>query len=127
MTARQVAAQRDMALVAELLRGAPGEAHRGVEFWTIVARNVCARHGVRTLLNRSRSDLPPTPEDPLDITPQQRRILALLAEGATRDDIAAKLFLSERTVKKHLYMVNRRIGARNVVHAVALAIRAGLI
>ncbi|MFD8719111.1 AAA family ATPase [Streptomyces sp. NPDC059629] len=38
-----------------------------------------------------------------DLTPQQRRILGLAAEGLTNREIAQRLFLSPKTVASHLY------------------------
>lgn len=61
------------------------------------------------------------------ITRRQREILELLADGHSTHFAADNLGLSEETVKTHMKNVLARLGARNRAHAVALAIRLGLI
>ncbi|MGW4826355.1 helix-turn-helix transcriptional regulator [Amycolatopsis japonica] len=58
---------------------------------------------------------------------RERQILSLLAEGKDTADIASKLCYSERTVKKVLYSMMERLGLRNRAHAVAYAVRLGLV
>jgi DNA-binding NarL/FixJ family response regulator len=44
------------------------------------------------------------------LTPQQRRIASMLAEGFDRKEIAAELKIDQRTVKSHLSELYRRLG-----------------
>ncbi|MFI6544100.1 response regulator transcription factor [Streptomyces prunicolor] len=44
------------------------------------------------------------------MTPQQRQIAQLAAAGHTNKEIAARLFLSPRTVAAHLYQVFPKLG-----------------
>ncbi|MBI5668389.1 MAG: hypothetical protein HZC41_10320 [Chloroflexi bacterium] len=63
--------------------------------------------------------------DPL--TGREREILLLLADGLTNEAIAARLFLSEATVKTHNRSILRKLDARNRTEAVAKARQAGLL
>lgn len=60
------------------------------------------------------------------LTPREREVLALLAEGASNKEIARALALSVHTVKFHIASLTEKLGARSRVEAVAIAIRAGL-
>jgi DNA-binding CsgD family transcriptional regulator len=74
---------------------------------------------------------PPAPVAPtewsLTLTPREAEVLRLGADGATSEEIATTLFLTEHTVKSHLKRIQGKLGARNRTHAVAVALRAGLI
>jgi DNA-binding NarL/FixJ family response regulator len=59
------------------------------------------------------------------LSAREREIMALLAQGATGDQVAAELFLSAETVKTHIRNAVTKLEARNRVHAIALALRAG--
>lgn len=61
------------------------------------------------------------------LTRRQRQILELLADGHSTNFAAQTLGLSEETVKTHMKNVLNRLGARNRAHAIALALRLGLI
>ena len=54
-------------------------------------------------------------------------VLRLVAEGYDTAEIVEKLAYSERTVKTVLHDVTSRLGLRNRSHAVAYAVRQGLI
>lgn len=54
-------------------------------------------------------------------------MLALLAEGYGNKEIAQRLQVGPETVKTHLRNVLVALNARNRAHAVAIALRAGLI
>jgi len=61
------------------------------------------------------------------LTPREIDVLRLLAEGLDTTEIAGKLAYSERTVKHVIYAVTRRLKLRNRAHAVAYALRTGMI
>ena len=54
-------------------------------------------------------------------------VLRLMAEGWDTAEIAVKLCYSERTVKNVIYAMTNRLNLRNRPHAVAYALRAGVI
>ena len=65
---------------------------------------------------------------PLDaLTPRQREILKLIAEGVRTKEIAFRLKLSAKTVESHRTQIMERLGIHDVPGLVRLAIRAGLI
>jgi DNA-binding CsgD family transcriptional regulator len=78
-----------------------------------------------------RFEPPPAPvertEWSLALTPREVEVLKLGADGATSEEIATTLHLTEHTVKSHLKRIQGKLGARNRTHAVALALRSGLI
>ena len=61
------------------------------------------------------------------ITPRQREVLALLAEGASTTQIATTLNLAEETVRNHIRQLLRRLGVHTRLAAVAHARREGLL
>jgi DNA-binding CsgD family transcriptional regulator len=61
------------------------------------------------------------------LTPREREILAGAAEGETAAQTGARLYLSSETVKSYRKRVIAKLGARNGTHAVALALRSGLL
>jgi two-component system response regulator DesR len=62
-------------------------------------------------------------ESPL--TEREREVLAASTSGATIEDLARKLYLSEGTVRNYLSTAIKKLGARNRVEAARLAERKG--
>lgn len=61
------------------------------------------------------------------LTPRQRQVLQLFADGHSPDEVAKRLGLSTETVRTHAKASLPRIGARDRAHAIAIAIRSSLI
>ncbi|MFJ1700516.1 helix-turn-helix transcriptional regulator [Streptomyces sp. NPDC087532] len=55
---------------------------------------------------------PTTTRAPSELTAQERRIAELAAQGLTNRDIAARLYLSPRTVGYHLHKIFPKLGIR---------------
>jgi|tagenome__1003787_1003787.scaffolds.fasta_scaffold20215260_1 DNA-binding NarL/FixJ family response regulator len=61
------------------------------------------------------------------LTRREVTVLRMLAEGHATEEIATELCYSERTVKNVIHEVTTRLRLRNRAHAVAFALREGLI
>ena len=61
------------------------------------------------------------------LTPREIEVLELLAEGLPNKAIAARLAISDQTVKFHVASITGKLGARNRTDAVRRAVRRGLI
>src|SRR5262245_17652053 len=61
------------------------------------------------------------------LTPREVQVVELLAEGLPNKAIAARLGISDQTVKFHLASILGKLGAANRTDAVRLAVRRGLI
>jgi DNA-binding NarL/FixJ family response regulator len=61
------------------------------------------------------------------LTPRERQILQLLADGMSNADVAAKLFISQETVKSHVRHILAKLEADTRTHAVAIALRESII
>ncbi|GAA2724830.1 LuxR C-terminal-related transcriptional regulator [Actinocorallia aurantiaca] len=109
-------AARTSLLLGERLRRAqrPGEARAHLR----TAWETFERAGARPWARRAQDELraagesgqaPPVPV--LDaLTPQELRIAGLVADGLSSKQIAARLFLSPRTVEYHLYKIYPKLG-----------------
>ncbi|MBP2337197.1 helix-turn-helix transcriptional regulator [Saccharothrix coeruleofusca] len=64
---------------------------------------------------------------PNGFTPREVDVIRLLADGFDTGEIAEKLVYSERTVKNVLHNLLSRLNLRNRTHAVAYALRQGVI
>ncbi len=67
-------------------------------------------------------------DQPLDLlTPRQREILQLVAEGGSTKEIAHRLGLSVKTIEAHRAQIMERLGIHDIPGLVRFAVRAGLI
>jgi DNA-binding NarL/FixJ family response regulator len=61
------------------------------------------------------------------LTPREHEILAMLAEGLPNKSIAARLGISDHTVKTHLEAIFDKLGASTRAEAVARGVRLGML
>ena len=59
-----------------------------------------------------------------ELTPHQREILSLVAQGLTYKEIAQRLHITEQTVKYHMSKIVEKLGVENRAQAIAFYLRA---
>jgi DNA-binding NarL/FixJ family response regulator len=102
------------------------EAHVDVvgEFASLAAARASGIvHDAIVMAERGRS----SPEQVEALTAREVQVLELLAEGLPNKAIAARLDISDQTVKFHVSAICGKLGAANRTDAVRLAVRLGLI
>jgi two-component system, NarL family, response regulator len=97
----------------ELLAAIRRIAHGG-EYFDAVVVHALMREGARH-------------RDPSSLSERELEVLRLVASGLTNKEVAARLYLSVETVKAHLETIYRKLGAGDRTHAVAVALREGLL
>ncbi|GGP74356.1 MULTISPECIES: response regulator transcription factor [Streptomyces] len=94
---------------------------------------VVAPSTTRRLLDRFAPMLPTTgkeqgPGGAMDkLTEREREVMLLVAQGLSNGEIAARLVLSEATVKTHVGRILTKLGLRDRVQVVVLAYESGLV
>jgi DNA-binding NarL/FixJ family response regulator len=120
----------DEALFAAIMAGAAGYILKQIHGTDLVdaVRRVAAGQSLldpavtARVLQRVRK---PDPEDPAlaQLTEQERRILACIAEGLTNRQIGERLFLAEKTVKNYVSSLLAKLGLERRTQAAVLATR----
>lgn len=62
-------------------------------------------------------------DEPLGLSDREREVLRGVCDGHTNEEIAGRLFVSEKTVKSHLTSIYRKLGVTNRTQAAAKALR----
>ena len=120
----------DEALFAAIMAGAAGYVLKQVEGSNFVddLRRVAAGQSLldpvltKRVLVRLREG-PKEDSRLVSLTPQERRILDLIADGQTNRQIAASLFLAEKTVKNYVSNVLAKLGMERRTQAATYAAR----
>jgi DNA-binding NarL/FixJ family response regulator len=95
---------------------------------TVIARTIAAAGrgelafppSATTELARALANLAPvTAAGAAELTPRQRQIVTLIAQGATDSEIATTLRISESTARKHVQNARRRMRAKTRSQLVA--------
>ncbi len=119
----------DEALFAAIMAGASGYILKqigGVDLVDVV-RKVAGGQSLldpsvtQRVLERIRSGGPAEPAELQALTPQERRILELVAEGMTNRQIGEQLFLAEKTVKNYVTSILSKLGMQRRTQAAVLA------
>ena len=118
----------DEALFAAIMAGAAGYVLKQIDAGDLVdsVRRVAAGqslidpHLMARVLERVRSG-PPEHEELAGLTEQERKILALIAEGMTNRQIGERLYLAEKTVKNYVSSILSKLGLERRTQAAVLA------
>lgn len=128
--------EREDYLFAALDAGVSGFLLKTCEAESLVraVRDVASGHALvapemtRHLIQRLTAPAPVGADTRLlaELTERERDVLTLMARGLSNTEIATELVVGMATVKTHVSRVLMKLGARDRVHAVVLAHRAGL-
>jgi DNA-binding NarL/FixJ family response regulator len=85
------------------------------------------RRLIDTYVSRPRGPAETEHESLDELTPREREVLGLIAEGLTNAEIAEKLYLSPLTAKTHVSRILMKLGARDRVQLVVIAYQSGIV
>ncbi len=74
-----------------------------------------------------RIDQPRTAEEDRVVTKREEEVLQLIADGCSTPEVAASLYISQKTVKNHLASIYQKLDARDRTQAVLQAVRMGIV
>ena len=81
----------------------------------------------QSMLNEVRKLDSGSREEDRIITKREEEVLQLIADGCSTPEVAAKLYISQKTVKNHLASIYEKLNARDRTQAVLLAVRMGIV
>jgi len=76
---------------------------------------------------RRAADEPEEVPEERSVSKREEEVLQLIADGCSTTEVAAKLFISQKTVKNHLASIYQKLEARDRTQAVLLAVRMGIV
>lgn len=88
--------------------------------------SVIAPQNLAALLEAEPEPVPEVPEDFCELTDREKEVFAAVALGLTNQEISAKLFLSESTVKTHIGAILRKLDLRDRVQIVVYSYENGI-
>jgi DNA-binding NarL/FixJ family response regulator len=97
------------------------------ELTTAIREALAGRSYVSPSIAASMADQLSAPDVHLPLSPREREVLQLLAEGKSMKEVAAVLDISPRTVEFHKYRLMERLGVKTNAELVQHAIRHGLV
>jgi DNA-binding NarL/FixJ family response regulator len=123
--------QDDEALFSAIMAGASGYVLKQIKGTDLVdaVRRVAAGQSLldpvvtQQVLERIRNGGHDEPAELASLTPQERRILELIAEGLTNRQIGEELFLAEKTIKNYVSSLLAKLGLARRTQAAILANR----
>jgi len=121
--------QDDEALFDAIMAGASGYLLKQVRGTDVVeairtvasGRSLLDPSVTQRVLERLRTGRTGEPEELAVLTPQERRVLELIAEGMTNRQIGAEMFLAEKTVKNYVSSLLAKLGVERRTQAALLA------
>jgi len=121
--------QDDEALFDAIMAGASGYLLKQVRGTDVVeairtvasGRSLLDPSVTQRVLERLRTGRTGEPEELAALTPQERRVLELIAEGMTNRQIGAEMFLAEKTVKNYVSSLLAKLGVERRTQAALLA------
>jgi DNA-binding CsgD family transcriptional regulator len=109
----------------EMTVALPGGTHRSLRISTTVVRRESWADLIVHTFEPIQAAAGVAPGEPPPLTPRQREVLCLIAEGLQNKEIASKLGLSLATVRNHVHAILDSLGLHSKLEAVALAFRSG--
>jgi DNA-binding NarL/FixJ family response regulator len=126
----------DKALATEAFRGGASgyllKSSAGDELVSAINQVLLGRAYVTPLIAKDLISIliessQPSSDSNAKLTPRQREVLQLIAEGRTMKEIAAELKISTRTAESHKYEMMQTLGVQSTAELIQYAIKIGLV
>lgn len=121
----------DDAVAGVLRAGAVGYVHKDAGITAVIDAVVAAHRGEMVVDPRATrilaATLSPQPRAADILTPREREVVELVAEGLSNQEIARRLVTSERTARTHVSNVLAKVGLSSRTQLALWAVREGLV